>query len=63
VIIPFCYYSVFCLSAQLRLSGFFDKVANAISARLGQPTQFLLTLMLVTAGLSAFLNPDGIHKL
>ena len=40
------------------MSGFFDKVANAISARLGHPAEFLLTLMLVTAGLSAFLNHD-----
>ncbi len=51
-------FGFFVLSAQLRLSGFFDKVANAISARLGNPAQFLLTLMLVTAGLSAFLNHD-----
>jgi Na+/H+ antiporter NhaD/arsenite permease-like protein len=51
-------FGFFVLSAQLRLSGFFDEVANAISARLGQPAQFLLTLMLVTAGLSAFLNHD-----
>ena len=51
-------FGFFVLSAQLRLSGFFDKVANAISARLGHPAQFLLTLMLVTAGLSAFLNHD-----
>ena len=51
-------FGFFVLSAQLRLSGFFDKVANAISARLEHPAQFLLTLMLVTAGLSAFLNHD-----
>jgi Na+/H+ antiporter NhaD/arsenite permease-like protein len=51
-------FGFFVLSAQLRLSGFFDKVANAISARLKHPAQFLLTLMLVTAGLSAFLNHD-----
>jgi Na+/H+ antiporter NhaD/arsenite permease-like protein len=51
-------FGFFVLSAQLRLSGFFDKVANDISARLGNPARFLLTLMLVTAGLSAFLNHD-----
>jgi Na+/H+ antiporter NhaD/arsenite permease-like protein len=51
-------FGFFVLSAQLRLSGFFDKVANAISARLEQPAQFLLTLMFATAGLSAFLNHD-----
>jgi Na+/H+ antiporter NhaD/arsenite permease-like protein len=51
-------FGFFVLSAQLRLSGFFDKVANDISARLGHPARFLLSLMLVTAGLSAFLNHD-----
>jgi Na+/H+ antiporter NhaD/arsenite permease-like protein len=51
-------FGFFVLSAQLRLSGFFDKVANGISAQLKDPARFLLTLMLVTAGLSAFLNHD-----
>lgn len=51
-------FGFFVLSAQLRLSGFFDKVANDIAARLESPARFLLTLMLVTAGLSAFLNHD-----
>ena len=51
-------FGFFVLSAQLRLSGFFDKIANGISARLENPARFLLTLMLVTAGLSAFLNHD-----
>jgi Na+/H+ antiporter NhaD/arsenite permease-like protein len=51
-------FGFFVLSAQLRLSGFFDRVATATSARLGHPAQFLLLLMLVTAGLSAFLNHD-----
>jgi len=51
-------FGFFVLSAQLRLSGFFDKVASGLSARLGNPAQFLLTLMLATAGLSAFLNHD-----
>ncbi len=51
-------FGFFVLSAQLRLSGFFDLVASAIALRLGHPARFLLTLMLVTAGLSAFLNHD-----
>jgi Na+/H+ antiporter NhaD/arsenite permease-like protein len=51
-------FGFFVLSAQLRLSGFFDKVAGDLSARLGNPREFLLTLMLATAGLSAFLNHD-----
>ena len=51
-------FGLFVLSAQLRLSGFFDKVANDIAARLDSPGRFLLILMLVTAGLSAFLNHD-----
>jgi len=54
----FLLFGFFVLSAQLRLSGFFDKVAAGISARLGHPVRFLLVLMLVTAGLSAFLNHD-----
>lgn len=51
-------FGFFVLSAQLRLSGFFDKVAGGISSRLDKPQQFLFTLMLVTAGLSAILNHD-----
>ena len=51
-------FGFFVLSAQLRLSGFFDKVATLISTRLDKPARFLLTLMLVAAGLSAFLNND-----
>jgi Na+/H+ antiporter NhaD/arsenite permease-like protein len=51
-------FGFFVLSAQLRLSGFFDKVANGISVQLENPARFLLILMLVTAGLSAFLNND-----
>jgi Na+/H+ antiporter NhaD/arsenite permease-like protein len=51
-------FGFFVLSAQLRLSGFFDKFALAISARLGNPARFLLVLMAVTAGLSAVLNHD-----
>lgn len=51
-------FGFFVLSAQLRLSGFFGWVANAIAARLDNPARFLFSLMLVTAGLSAFLNHD-----
>jgi Na+/H+ antiporter NhaD/arsenite permease-like protein len=51
-------FGFFVISAQLHLSGFFDRVASAISARLGHPARFLLILMLATAGLSAFLNHD-----
>ena len=51
-------FGFFVLSAQLRLSGFFDKVAGGLAARLDNPARFLFTLMAVVAGLSAFLNHD-----
>jgi Na+/H+ antiporter NhaD/arsenite permease-like protein len=51
-------FGFFVISAQLRLSGFYDRVANGIAARLDRPKRFLLILMLVTGGLSAFLNHD-----
>ena len=51
-------FGFFVISSQLRLSGFFDQVAGKISVGLGNPARFLLTLMLVAAGLSAFLNND-----
>jgi Na+/H+ antiporter NhaD/arsenite permease-like protein len=51
-------FGFFVLSAQLRLSGFFDKVAAGISTGLENPARFLFTLMLVAAGLSAILNND-----
>lgn len=51
-------FGFFVISAQLRLSGFYDRVAGGISARLGHPARFLLVLMAVTAGLSAVLNHD-----
>lgn len=54
----FLLFGFFVISAQLHLSGFYDKVAAAISARLGHPARFLLILMLATGGLSAFLNHD-----
>lgn len=51
-------FGFFVISAQLRLSGFYDLVAGAISARLGHPARFLFILMAATGGLSAFLNHD-----
>ena len=54
----FLLFGFFVISAQLRLSGFYDKIANGISMRLGHPARFLFVLMVVTGGLSAFLNHD-----
>ncbi len=54
----FLLFGFFVISAQLRLSGFYHLVANAIADRLAHPGQFLVVLMAVTAGLSAFLNHD-----
>jgi len=54
----FLLFGFFVISAQLRLSGFYDWVAGGVSARLGHPARFLLILMLATGGLSAFLNHD-----
>jgi Na+/H+ antiporter NhaD/arsenite permease-like protein len=51
-------FGFFVISAQLRLSGFYDKVAMTLANQLGHPARFLLILMLVTGGLSAFLNHD-----
>ena len=51
-------FGFFVLSAQLRLSGFYDKVAEGLARLLGHPARFLLILMLVTGGLSAVLNHD-----
>src|SRR5208283_871385 len=54
----FLLFGFFVISAQLRLSGFYDKVAAGFADQLGHPARFLLILMLVTGGLSAFLNHD-----
>jgi Na+/H+ antiporter NhaD/arsenite permease-like protein len=54
----FLLFGFFVISAQLQLSGFYHAVAGAISSRLGHPARFLLVLMVMTAGLSAFLNHD-----
>ena len=51
-------FGFFVISAQLRLSGFYDWTAKAIADRLGHPGLFLAVLMVATAGLSAFLNHD-----
>ena len=51
-------FGFFVISAQLRLCGFYDRVAGLISGRLDHPASFLLILMAATAGLSAFLNHD-----
>jgi Na+/H+ antiporter NhaD/arsenite permease-like protein len=51
-------FGFFVISAQLRLSGFYDWVAGSVASRLGQPGRFLLVLMVVTGGLSSFLNHD-----
>lgn len=54
----FLLFGFFVISAQLRLCGFYDRIAAGISARLTVPGRFLVYLILVTAGLSAFLNND-----
>lgn len=51
-------FGFFVISAQLRLSGFYDRVAALICERLNAPVRFLGYLILVVAGLSAFLNND-----
>jgi Na+/H+ antiporter NhaD/arsenite permease-like protein len=51
-------FGFFVISAQLRLSGFFDLVAGQIAGQLAHPARFLLLLMATTAGLSAILNHD-----
>jgi Na+/H+ antiporter NhaD/arsenite permease-like protein len=51
-------FGFFVISAQLRLSGFYNLVAGGIAARLDHPGRFLFILMAATAGLSAFLNHD-----
>ncbi len=51
-------FGFFVISAQLRLSGFYDRVAVSLASQLECPARFLLILMLATGGLSAFLNHD-----
>ena len=54
----FLLFGFFVISAQLRLSGFYDRIAENISLRLSAPARFLVFLIVMTAGLSAFLNND-----
>jgi Na+/H+ antiporter NhaD/arsenite permease-like protein len=54
----FMLFGFFVMSAQLRLSGFYDHIAAGISDRLNAPARFLVFLIAVTAALSAFLNND-----
>lgn len=54
----FLLFGFFVISAQLRLSGFYGRMAVAVAGQLGHPARFLLILMLTAAGLSAFLNND-----
>jgi Na+/H+ antiporter NhaD/arsenite permease-like protein len=51
-------FGFFVISAQLRLSGFYDVVAKKLAGQLSHPARFLLILMLAAGGLSAFLNND-----
>ena len=51
-------FGFFVISAQLRLSGFYDKVAASLAHQFAHPARFLFILMLVTGGLSAVLNHD-----
>jgi Na+/H+ antiporter NhaD/arsenite permease-like protein len=54
----FLLFGFFVISAQLRLSGFYDVVAVNLASQLSHPARFLFILMLASAGLSAFLNND-----
>ena len=51
-------FGFFVISAQLRLSGFYDWMAAGISGWAGGPPRFLLLLIAVSAALSSFLNHD-----
>jgi Na+/H+ antiporter NhaD/arsenite permease-like protein len=54
----FLLFGFFVISAQLRLSGFYDVVATRLASQLDHPARFLFILMLASGGLSAFLNND-----
>lgn len=54
----FLLFGFFVISAQLRLCGFYDRIAEGISERVAAPGRFLVFLIAVTAALSAFLNND-----
>lgn len=51
-------YALMIVSAQLRLGGFYTRVALAITAGADRPHRFLFALMLVSAALSAVLAND-----
>lgn len=51
-------FGFFVISAQLRLSGFYDRIAVAVAGQLSHPARFLFILMATAAGLSAVLNND-----
>lgn len=51
-------YALMVLSAQLRLGGFYTRVALAVAKLMDRPNRFLLILMLVSAALSAILVND-----
>jgi len=54
----FLLFGFFVISAQLRLSGFYDIVAVNLANQLTHPARFLFILMLAGGSLSAFLNND-----
>jgi len=54
----FLLFGFFVISAQLRLSGVYDRIAARVSGSLDDPARFLLFLIAATAGLSAVLNHD-----
>jgi len=51
-------FGFFVISAQLRLSGFYDVIASRLADQLKHPARFLFILMVTAGGLSAFLNND-----
>ncbi|HOW96396.1 MAG TPA: anion transporter [Kiritimatiellia bacterium] len=51
-------YALMVLSAQLRLGGFYTRVALAVARLMDRPARFLLILMAVSAALSAILVND-----
>jgi len=54
----FLLFGFFVISAQLRLSGVYDRIAGGLSGRMDAPARFLLILIAASAGLSAVLNHD-----
>jgi Na+/H+ antiporter NhaD/arsenite permease-like protein len=54
----FLLFGFFVISAQLRLCGFYDRIAKSIHERVTVQGRFLVYLIAMTAGLSAFLNND-----